>query len=117
MRWSLACMFGLALAVTAAGCRSCDRVEAELRAREKELRAVKEELDRTRAYNNGLQAELNAAVGLPPPVFGEPPVVALPIRSLVLGRQRGGREAGAGCGDQVLQVPVEPPTAEGPSGS
>src|SRR5579859_5103072 len=112
MRWSLACIFGLALAVTAAGCRSCDRVEAELRAREKELREVKDELDRSRAYNGGLQAELNAAVGLPPPVYGEPPVVAFPIRSLVLGRQTGGREDGYGCGDQYLQVIVEPHDAE-----
>ena len=65
---------------------------------------------RTRAYNNGLQAELNVEHGLPPPVYGEPPVTAFPIRSLVLGRQTGGREDGYGSGDQALQVVVEPST-------
>jgi hypothetical protein len=112
MRWSLAWMFGLALAVTAAGCRSCDRVESELRVRERELRELKDELDRSRAYANGMQAELNATAGLPPPVCGEPPVTAYPMRSLVLGRQTGGREDHSGSGDQVLQVVVEPHDAE-----
>jgi hypothetical protein len=112
MRWSLACMFGLALAVTAAGCRSCDRVESELRVRERELRELKEELERTRAYNNGLQAELHAQSGAPLPVYGEPPVTLYPIRSLVLGRQTGGREDHYGSGDQLLQVVVEPHDAE-----
>jgi hypothetical protein len=105
-------MFGLALAVTAAGCHSCDRVESELRVRERELGELKEELERTRAYNNGLQAELHALCGVPPPVYGEPPVTAYPIRSLVLGRQTGGREDHYGSGDQLLQVVVEPHDAE-----
>jgi hypothetical protein len=112
MRWPLACMFGLALTVTAAGCRSCDRVESELRARERELRELKDELDRSRAYNNGLQAELHALSGAPLPVPGEPPVTAYPVRSLVIGRQTGGREDHAGSGDQLLQVVVEPHDAE-----
>jgi hypothetical protein len=105
-------MFGLALAVTAAGCRSCDRVESELRARETELREVKEELDRSRAYANGLQAELSAVSGIPAPISGQPPITAYPIRSLVLGRQTGGREDHSGSGDQLLQVVVEPHDAE-----
>ncbi len=112
MRWSLACMFGLALAVAAAGCRSCDRVEAELRAREKELHQTKDELDHTRAIANGLQAELNAAVGVPPPILGDPLTPAFPIRALTLGRQTGGREDNYGSGDQALQVVVEPHDAE-----
>src|SRR5258708_9337118 len=112
MRWSQACMFGLALAVTAAGCRSCDRVESELRARETELRELKEEWDRTRAYNNGLQAGLHDVSGAPPPISGEPPVTTYPVRSLVLGRQTGGREDHAGSGEQLLQVVVEPHDAE-----
>ncbi len=112
MRWPNAWILGLALAVAAACCRSCDKVEAELRARERQLREVKEELDRTRAYNNGLQAELSTVTGGPPPAYGEPPVTAYPIRSLVLGRQTGGRDDASGTGDQLLQVVVQPMDAE-----
>ncbi len=112
MRWSLACMFGLALAVAAGGCRTCDRVEAELRTRDRELREAKEELDRSRAYSNSLQIELNAERGVPPPYCNDPPVAAYPVRSIVLGRQTGGREDGYGTGDQALQVVVEPHDAE-----
>jgi hypothetical protein len=112
MRWSLAWMLGLALAAAAAGCRSCDRVEAELRARERELREIKEELDRTKAYANGLQTELNSEHGLPPPVWTDPPVTPYPMRSLVLGRQTSGLESNYGSGDQALQVVVEPHDAE-----
>jgi hypothetical protein len=112
MRWRLAYTFGLALMATAAGCHSCDRVESELRARETELREAKEELERSRAYANGLQAELHGLCGAPPPIVGEPPVTPYPIRSLVLGRQTGGREDHAGSGDQLLQVVVEPHDAE-----
>jgi len=112
MRWSLAWIIGLALSFTAVGCRSCDRVESTLRARERELRETREELERTRAYTNGLQIELNAERGVPPPICGDPFVTAYPIRSLVLGRQTGGREDNYGSGDQALQVVVEPHDAE-----
>jgi hypothetical protein len=112
MRWPHAWILGLALAIAAAGCRTCDKVETELRAREKELREVKDELYRTRAYNNGLQAELSTVTGGPPPSCGEPPVTAYPIRSLVMGRQTGGRDDSSGSGDQALQVVVQPMDAE-----
>jgi hypothetical protein len=112
MRWSLACMFGLALAVAAAGCRNCDRVEAELRGRDRELRDLKDELDRTRAYANGLQCEVNAVHGLAPPVWTDPAVTPYPIRSLALGKQTSGLENNYGSGDQALQVVVEPHDAE-----
>jgi hypothetical protein len=112
MRWSLAWMFGLALAVAAVGCRSCDRVEAELRARDRELRNLKDELDRTKAYANGLQAELNVEHGLAPPAWTDPAVTPYPVRSLVLGKQTAGLENNYGSGDQALQVVVEPHDAE-----
>ena|SRR5579862_9411335 len=112
MRWSLAWIIGLALVCTTVGCRSCDRVESELRVRERQLRETRDELERSKAYANGLQLELNAAVGVPPPAWGDPPIAAYPIRSLVLGRQTGGREDTYGSGDQSLQVVVEPHDAE-----
>jgi hypothetical protein len=115
MRWPLACSLGAALAVLAVGCRStCDRVESELRARENDLREVREELHRTEAYNQALQLELKAIRGEPigPGVEMMKPACVYPIRTLTLGRQTGGRENESGPGDDALQVVLEPRDAD-----
>jgi hypothetical protein len=115
MRWAVALSLGVALLGGAAGCRSnCDRVESELRARESDVRELREELERADAYNQLMQRELHALRGEPgPDGHVERPVEAYPVRALVLGRQTGGRPSDAGAGDDALQVMVEPRDPEG----
>jgi hypothetical protein len=105
MRRPLACCFALALAAAVAGCRhSCDRVEEELRAREIDVRELREELDRCSIYNQSLQHELRALRGDVGP-GGEP---ANPVRSLSLGRSTGARNDSDCPADDCLQVVLEP---------
>lgn len=114
MRWSLLMLaFGLPAAVV--GCRSSGRrdlVEAELRAKDDDLRVVRSELERTEAYNHYLQRELhNVQHSGPLPADG-----ALPpdcrVKSISLGRQTGGYEADCIPGDEALQVVLEPRDAD-----
>lgn len=114
MRCLVASCFGLGLMAAVCGCRSCHRVEAELRSREEEVRELRDEMDRTTVINQSLQQEvrsLRGELGLGPD--GLPPA-AYPVRSLVLGRLTGGRCNSDSCpGDDALQVQVEPRDAEG----
>ena len=115
MRCLVASCFGLALLGAVCGCRSCDRVESALRARETESRELRDELDHCCILNQTLEQELRALrgeLGLPSP-DGQPPA-AYPVRSLALGRQTGGRGDGK-PGDESLQVQVEPRDTEGQS--
>jgi hypothetical protein len=99
---------GLALMAGAAGCRSnSGLVEAALREREGQLTEVREELDRCTLYNQALEQELRALKG-DVPAGAEGPVAAYPVRTLVLGRQTGGRSTDDCPGDDALQVVVEP---------
>ena len=91
---------------------------ARLAAAQNDLRETKEELDRQVAINHGLQLELEALHGPPilpgvPGVVSESPCPVYPLRSIALGRQTGGVEDNAGCGDQALQVVVQPLDADG----
>ncbi len=117
MRWLRAMLIGTALLAPLSGCRSCDQVERALRAREIELRETKEELERQQAINRGLQLEVDALHAPPlapgiPGVETDKPGGVYPVRSLVLGRQTGGTEDPSGCGDQALQVIVQPMDAD-----
>jgi hypothetical protein len=117
-RSARALLLAAAAAAAALGCRSnCDVVERELHAREIDLLAAREEIDRSHAINEGLQTELQALRGdpasLPPGSCDKPGVMAYPIRSLTLGRQTGGRDGDASCGgDDALQVIVQPLDAD-----
>jgi hypothetical protein len=74
MRCLMACCFSLMLLSAVGGCRSCERVETELRARENDVRELREELDRCGVYNQTLQQEvhtLRGQLGVPP--HGLPP--------------------------------------------
>jgi hypothetical protein len=115
MRCLVACCFSLALLLAVGGCRSCDRVESELRARESDVRELREEVDRCGVYNQTLQQEVHALRGqLGLPADGSPPPAAYPVQTLVLGRQTGGRSNNDSCpGDDSLQVQVEPRDPEG----
>lgn len=113
MRCLVACCFGLSLLVTAGGCHSCERVETELRARENDVLALREELDRCGVYNQTLQQEVHSLRGqLGMPADGHPPA-AYPVQTMVLGRQTGGRSNDICPGDDALQVQVEPRDPEG----
>ena len=115
MRCLAATCFGLAMIAAACGCRSCHRVEAELRAREQDVLALRDDLDRCSVYNQTLQHELRSLrgeLGFGPD--GQPPA-AYPVRSIVLGRQTGGRSSGNCPGDETLQIQVEPRDPEGQS--
>lgn len=108
MRCLMACCLGLSLMIAASGCRSCDRVESELRARESDVRELREELDRCGVYNQTLQQEVHALRGqLGVPLSGPPPA-AYPVQKLTLGSQTGGRSNDTCPGDDSLQVEVEP---------
>lgn len=108
MRCLLVCSLGLSVLIAASGCRSCDRVESELRARENDVRELREELDRCGVYNQTLQQEVHALRGqLGMPLSGPPPA-AYPVQKLTLGAQSGGRSNNVCPGDDSLQVEVEP---------
>jgi hypothetical protein len=98
-----------------AGCHSTDPIEAELRAREMELREVRDELACSRVHNQSMAIELRAlrGEGYPSGVPGDHPPPVYPVRSIVLGRQTGGHPSDHGPGDDALQVQVEPHDAEG----
>jgi hypothetical protein len=116
MRCLVASCFGLALIVAVGGCRSCDRVESELRARENDVRELRDEVDRCSVYNQTLQQELRSLRGeLGLPSADGQPAAAYPVQSLVLGRQTGGRSNENCPGDDALQVQVEPHDPEGQS--
>lgn len=113
MRCLVACCLGLSLLIAASGCRSCDRVESELRARESDVRELREELDRCGVYNQTLQQEVHALRGqLGVPLSGPPPA-AYPVQKLTLGPQSGGRSNNLCPGDDSLQVEVEPRDPDG----
>jgi hypothetical protein len=102
-----------------AGCRTCEPVENELRARDHDLRELRSELERTESYNQYLQRELRnlQAVGLCPPVVEGagpgPASTATPIKSIQLGRQTGGLNEDGLPGDECLQVVIEPRDFDG----
>jgi hypothetical protein len=115
MRWSLALLAGIALALC--GCRSagrCDAVEAELRAREADVNTLKAELDREHLNNQLLVRELAVLHGLPGP-HGVPrhPGEPYPVVSIALGRRTGGRYDERLGGDDALEVQLEPRDTEG----
>jgi hypothetical protein len=113
MRCFVACCFAGMLLVAVGGCHNCSGVERELRARENDVLVLREELDRCGIYNQTLQQEnhaLRGQLGMPP---DGPPPAAYPVKSILLGRQTGGRSNDIGPGDDVLQVQVSPLDPEG----
>src|SRR5262245_57310065 len=114
MRRTVAMTLAFVLVVGAAGCRSCDKVESELRVKEEEVRELREELDRTGCANRALEREVMALRGLPgPDGVVHRPVEPYPVRSLALGRGTRGVPSETLPGDEALQVMVEPRDCEG----
>src|SRR5262245_14347621 len=99
----------LALALLA-GCRSNQKsslVEAELRTRERELRATRDELQRSQVFNEALVREFHDRVVCPPPVFTPAPQVTegpsalmgATIKQITLARGTGGLDDDGVPGD------------------
>src|SRR5690606_4782088 len=109
MRWPKTIVWSASLLALASGCRNCDRVEEALRAREEDLREIREELGRTAAYTQALEYELRCQRGLGP---HESPLTTSPVRNLMLGRGTGGHDQGTGY-DDGLQVQLVPRDADG----
>src|SRR5437879_12220132 len=86
------CLFSLALCLSLAGCRArSDLVEAELRSKDQTLREIRDELFRSKAYNNALQHELQIVrQGTSWPLTPEQASQTDTLRSLPLGRVTGG---------------------------
>jgi hypothetical protein len=96
----------------AAGCRNADKVEAELRSKDRELYQLRDELYHTEAFNQALRREVGALrVG----AAGSPELASqtYTLTTLSLGRQTGGYNSGDSTGDDALQVVLEPKDADG----
>jgi hypothetical protein len=107
----LALLLGLALAAGVLGCRSANKngiVEAELAARESDVRLLKDELDRSEKLNFDLVRELQAMRGQPGPLgLIERPTTPYPVQSIQLGNLTSGRHNLSLAGDDGLEVMVE----------
>jgi hypothetical protein len=111
MRRPVTIVVAALVASVAAGCRTSPRkdlVEAELRVKDRDLRELHAELERTDAYNQYLQRELGHLQQAHP---GDPIVEGVSpfaVKNLTLGRQTGGVDEDRCPGDEALQVIVEP---------
>jgi hypothetical protein len=115
MRWLVGLCLSAIVLPALIGCRnSCDRVESELRAREQDVRILREELQNAHFYNQLLLRQMQAYAGLPGP-DGVVPALSepYPVRSIRFGRQTGGRPSETLPGDDALQVQLEPIDPEG----
>jgi hypothetical protein len=96
----------------AAGCRNAEKVEAELRSKDRELYQLRDELYHTEAFNQALRREVGALRG---GAVGSPEFASqtYTLTTLTLGRQTGGYNTGDSPGDDTLQVVIEPKDADG----
>src|SRR5258707_29209 len=90
MRWPAVFLLVAGLTATSTRClapRRNEPVEAELRARDNDLREVRTELERSEAYNHFLERELHNTPhpAASPPGEGPPPPSR--VKSITLGRQ------------------------------
>jgi hypothetical protein len=97
-------------------------VEAELRAREREVRALRAELNNSRCLNQALVNELQARKQEPAvserrgetgATVSEQHAAAAVIKQIVLGRQTGGYDEDGTPGDEGVQVVLEPRDRDG----
>lgn len=92
------------------GCRNQDLLEAQLRARDNDLRELREELEMIEGQNTALEREVGALRGTRPghPVTPEIAGQTYSLKSIQLGRSTGGLNDDSEPGDEALQVLVEP---------
>jgi hypothetical protein len=114
MRWPFLVLG--AIVASAAGCRNCDLVEAELRSRENEVRELRDELNRVESFNEALRQEAVALRHSGAPSCKLSPECAsqaFTVKEICLGRLTGGYDEDNCRGDQALQVVVEPRDQDG----
>lgn len=101
-----------AFCLLTSGCRNGgEKVEAELRRRDAELREVRDELCQAQLMNESLQRELHHIEQTVPVPGGVEAIHAIAgVKDIVLGRQTGGYRED--CGDSALQVILEPRDCE-----
>jgi hypothetical protein len=113
MRWPGLILLAAGL-LASAGCSSwgTELVESELRARDADLRMLREEMERLKADNEALHFQLHAIHQPTPavPAVAEPPGA---IKRVTLGRQTGGYDNDNCPGDEALQVVLEPRDCDG----
>jgi len=115
MRWPLATALVAGLCAGLTGCRTSPRkdlVEAELRVKDQDLRELRDELERTGAYNQYLQREVRNLQQAYPSCPAPEGLSAAQVRSLTLGRQTSGIDDDDIPGDEALQVVLEPRDAD-----
>src|SRR5207245_3745653 len=96
------------------GCRSCDKVEAELRSKDRDLYQIRDELSHSEAYNEALRREIGALRGISPShITPEGASRTYGVTTVTLGRQTGGYDADGLPGDEALQVVLEPKDPDG----
>jgi len=98
-----------------AGCRgNRDLVEAELRSKDRDLRCIRDELDRSEAYTESLRREVCALRGISPShLTPEGASQTYGVTTVTLGRGTGGYDADGAPGDEALQVMLEPRDPDG----
>jgi hypothetical protein len=112
MRWPVGFLLGLSL--LAAGCRTCEPVESELRAREHDVSELREEVTRLQGVNDSLEHELQAVrQSSSAKISPELAAQTYGVRSITLGRQTGGYDNDDCPGDEALQVVLEPHDPDG----
>jgi hypothetical protein len=103
-----------ALLLLAAGCRHDNELlESELRARERDVDGLKDEVHRLEWHNEALQRQLGAAAHPGPAHYPpESAAQAFELRRITLGRGTGGYDVDHRLGDDALQVVLEPRDGE-----
>jgi hypothetical protein len=96
------------------GCQRSDLVEAELRTRERELREIKDELNRAACANEALVRELQAVrQGASAKLTPELASQTYTLKQINLGRGTGGYDDDHYPGDEGLQIVLEPKDCDG----
>lgn len=109
-----------ALLLALAGCRSNNKsalVEAELRTREREVRALRNDLERSEMLSGALQNELFGRPGCSVPIPGgvDSPQAMLGgmVKNVTLGRGTGGVDDDGTPGDEALAIVIVPQDTDG----
>lgn len=107
--WSSFFCLSIFLLSFTAGCRNNDVVEMALRAREQDVRTLKEEVLRMQAYNEALLKELHTvrnfgSVNVTPELAAQ----TYTLKRITLGRGTSGRDDDKQPGDEAIFVVIEP---------
>jgi len=106
------CALLLLAALLAPGCRNTELLESELRARDRDIRELREEVARLGLHNEAVQRELGATCHGSWKLVPETASQIFAVHRITLGRGTGGYDQDHQLGDEALQVVVEPRDGE-----